>query len=506
MAAQPRFFIVRPDTKRVDADGKTYIIPGPIVPLVAADELPEWLDIPSAPRNLSIEQTVNLCNLGIASKSKDPYAVKIIQHATPVARQRAAAAKNLEAKSSNAVATLATQPPSITPASASNDEKATATTATPTAHRVDRTRAHEDETHTGAVSTSTTAASIHNPQAPPPQTQSEHPTMTNTNPAPGNNTIANNTNYCRHWCRYGNCKRGVRCRYLHAMPTTTAELAAIGLREIPAWWMAAAAGVGSNSTPSARLRPHQHRQPHQYHQQQQRQQQQEEHHHQQQQHPQQHHPQHAQQSRHHHHNIDSGRHSQNHNHGQPDPGAAAAGSVGSDGVLDPRDIRFALARQLTLRRAQDHAHAHTQTHAGDIAAGGGASGAGASGAGNGGSGATAAAAVGGRNRGRKVQLRETVALLRELGLGTGGWWPRREGLWWGGPEEDLVAVSVAAADDDDHDDGAGGQMQDGLAAELESGPDRGDVVDGGGEEGKRVMGGFGQLVVAAENVDKLVDV
>ncbi|KAH6651048.1 hypothetical protein F5144DRAFT_626005 [Chaetomium tenue] len=558
MAAQPRFFIVRPDTERVDADGKTYIIPGPLVPLVAVDELPEWLDIPSVPRNLSIAQTMNLSNLGIASKSKDPYAVRIVHHATPLALQRAAAANN-------AVVAPATQPLSLTPASASNDRKATATPATPTAkpaaHRVGRTQAHQDEAHTDAVSTSTTTASVHNPQPPPPQTQPKHAAITNTNTTPANNTAiassssANNTvaktEYCRHWCRYGNCRWGMRCRYLHAVPTTAAELAAIGLREIPAWWRTVAAGVRANTTPVAGLHPHQHHQQfhqdhhhhqqqqqehyyhqHQYHQHQYPQHQFHQHHH-----PQHQYPQHAHPSRYHHPNIYDNHHSQGYHPDQPDPGAAAAGSTGSDRALDPRDIRFAAALQLPLRRAQDHGHTHP-AHTGDVSGGAGASGPGASspGPGTGGS-AAVAAVVGARDRSRRAQFREAVALPRELGFGAGGGGgggggagagharQRRKGgreinplqrvhgngvanrgVVVGRPEEELVAASVAAA----AAGGDGGQVQDAIAAELEPEPEpepvQGDGADGGGEEGEEVSGGIVQPVVAAEDVEKLVDV
>ena len=47
------------------------------------------------------------------------------------------------------------------------------------------------------------------------------------------------TNFCRHWCRHGTCKWGMYCRYTHSMPTQAEDLARVGLKEFPPWWMAA---------------------------------------------------------------------------------------------------------------------------------------------------------------------------------------------------------------------------------------------------------------------------
>ncbi|KAK8042101.1 hypothetical protein PG993_006624 [Apiospora rasikravindrae] len=59
----PRHFLVRPATTKHTASG-TITTPGPMVPLIAVDELPEWIDIASVPRELTVEQTMGLQNLG----------------------------------------------------------------------------------------------------------------------------------------------------------------------------------------------------------------------------------------------------------------------------------------------------------------------------------------------------------------------------------------------------------------------------------------------------------
>jgi hypothetical protein len=66
----PDHFLVRPGTK----DGK----PGPIVPLIAVDQLPDWMQLVGVPRELDAEQTIGLMNLGIIDKEDgDVYEVRL---------------------------------------------------------------------------------------------------------------------------------------------------------------------------------------------------------------------------------------------------------------------------------------------------------------------------------------------------------------------------------------------------------------------------------------------
>ncbi|KAI1142804.1 hypothetical protein F5Y05DRAFT_420688 [Hypoxylon sp. FL0543] len=70
----PQHFVVRPGVTKHTASG-TVTSPGPIVPLVAVDQLPEWLDLSGVPRELSVEQTVGLTNLGTAIRNPEFYTV-----------------------------------------------------------------------------------------------------------------------------------------------------------------------------------------------------------------------------------------------------------------------------------------------------------------------------------------------------------------------------------------------------------------------------------------------
>ncbi|KAK4160976.1 hypothetical protein QBC43DRAFT_358858 [Cladorrhinum sp. PSN259] len=73
-ACRPRFFVIRKG------------IPRRIVPLVAADELPEWIRIIGCPRELKPEEASGLYNLGdFCGRSKEPYSVEIVHELAPAA-------------------------------------------------------------------------------------------------------------------------------------------------------------------------------------------------------------------------------------------------------------------------------------------------------------------------------------------------------------------------------------------------------------------------------------
>ncbi|KAJ4417758.1 hypothetical protein N0V85_001729 [Neurospora sp. IMI 360204] len=79
MIPRPQFFVVRPDTEVLRNDtGAIQREQGPMVPLVAVDELPDWIDI-GLPRELTVEQTIGLYNLGMVPHNGDAYRVRIIE-------------------------------------------------------------------------------------------------------------------------------------------------------------------------------------------------------------------------------------------------------------------------------------------------------------------------------------------------------------------------------------------------------------------------------------------
>ncbi|KAK3309652.1 uncharacterized protein B0T15DRAFT_10310 [Chaetomium strumarium] len=271
MVPRPQFFVVRPDTKTSSADGRVYTVHGAIVPLVAVDELPEWLDLVGVPRGLTAKQTVGLYNLGTVSKGDGSYAVNIHRASTAgsAARDSSIAMNNMEAKQAEYATVNA--PSTSSPSGVKAPSVAAA--ATTHAHPADNMKAHWSEAHARALAISNNTAQ-QQPQAPllPPTSSppaqpplpgdpAKPTTMTtttstagNATPEPGATTAAS-TEYCRHWCHHGTCRWGPRCRYLHAMPTTRAELAEIGLSEIPAWWRIAT-GTATAGLPSTSLSSH----------------------------------------------------------------------------------------------------------------------------------------------------------------------------------------------------------------------------------------------------------
>ncbi len=52
LPARLRYFIIRPENDNLASDGRVQKEAGVIVPLVALDQLPDWLEVVGAPRNL----------------------------------------------------------------------------------------------------------------------------------------------------------------------------------------------------------------------------------------------------------------------------------------------------------------------------------------------------------------------------------------------------------------------------------------------------------------------
>ncbi|RYO91327.1 hypothetical protein DL766_002002 [Monosporascus sp. MC13-8B] len=68
----PRYFLVRPGTVKHTASSAV-TIPGPMVPLLPVDQLPEWMDVLGVPRELAVEQTAGLVNLGTVARGMPAF-------------------------------------------------------------------------------------------------------------------------------------------------------------------------------------------------------------------------------------------------------------------------------------------------------------------------------------------------------------------------------------------------------------------------------------------------
>ncbi|KAI0385802.1 hypothetical protein F5Y04DRAFT_276326 [Hypomontagnella monticulosa] len=309
----PQYFIVRPGVTKHTASGMV-TKPGPIVPLIAVDQLPEWLELPGVPRELDLEQTVGLTNLGVLERSPEFYEVHVYDSETDSGssrygihqrclehdfkRRHSPAIQNAESgllspdsgSESTASSPLAVHSRTnlVTATShstgRSNDGNKMFLANTKSLHcRIRTPTAATNKPPSNARPFIHTYPQLHtSPPSSPyiPYTPSSSPYPPRTNPyrpspslslssttAPRNrstvtptpintplSTTSNvNSVYCRHWCHRGTCRWGAHCRYAHAMPTTAGGLREVGLTHHPAWYAAAmsmAYGGGGDSSAS----------------------------------------------------------------------------------------------------------------------------------------------------------------------------------------------------------------------------------------------------------------
>ncbi|KAI0117347.1 hypothetical protein F4814DRAFT_459466 [Daldinia grandis] len=297
----PHYFIVRPGTVKHTASG-TVTTPGPIVPLVAVDQLPEWLDLLGVPRELSVEQTVGLRNLGTTVRNPEFYQVYMHNdlQATPATHKEDYITQTEKVQRDQAQGTNDSRLAPIDTPTISAEEGSTASSrVNPVSEpstitsglRIQATsnsnlHARPDKTRPNSSNNNTTT-SLHprfpsptvagstpptNPypfipvsvSAPVPFLPSWYPPSTCPSPFtatsrpkphpkhPPRTTNAHNhshthshtngspsSTYCKHWCHRGTCRWGAQCRYAHEMPTTAAGLRDVGLAHHPAWYTTA---------------------------------------------------------------------------------------------------------------------------------------------------------------------------------------------------------------------------------------------------------------------------
>src|SRR4051794_27550343 len=77
MTPHPLFFLVRPGVTVQTPSGPVQKQPGRMVPLIAVDELPDWIDVVGAPRELTAQQAIGRANLGNFFKAPGAYPVMI---------------------------------------------------------------------------------------------------------------------------------------------------------------------------------------------------------------------------------------------------------------------------------------------------------------------------------------------------------------------------------------------------------------------------------------------
>lgn len=290
MPPRVHHFIMRPEVVRRLPTGLA--VEQSLVPLVALDELPEWLDVLGVPRSLAPEQAAGLSNLGCYERQ----GVHDVEIVIDESESDAAGDANDASGTTGAVRGGGQKP-------ALGDEKPQQQPGLQQSRWADRANNH-DGTPGGRPEavTSTTVhptdgmAPPHIASPPSPATTASaprHPAMAASAPPnprqispslpapPHNNQSAavpdrtrqqprsgrpptppttppraeaakHRRAYCRHWIRHGTCKWGPDCRFAHAMPATLSGLAEAGLSEFPGWWTAAV-GLALASPPQPPL-------------------------------------------------------------------------------------------------------------------------------------------------------------------------------------------------------------------------------------------------------------
>lgn len=253
-------FIVRPD-----ADDGT---PGPIVPLVAVDQLPDWLQLSGVPRELDAEQTIGLTNLGIVD-NKDDSTFEVRLHHGKIrdilnnadektdlhssgggkgkakATRKKKAAPHAETKSKSIEKTASEESLPTSAGTSSSTELGLVEEPKPPVHPAERMlSASRHNTANIAVGTQARNSSSEKPLRP----HMTEATRTESRPAAPKDTTTKQdkqpTTFCRHWCHHGSCKWGLECRYQHRMPMTVDGLREVGLKDFPTWYLLMMSGGG----------------------------------------------------------------------------------------------------------------------------------------------------------------------------------------------------------------------------------------------------------------------
>lgn len=202
MQPRPDYFIVRPDTK----DG----MPGSIVPLIAVDQLPDWMQLVGVPRELDIEQTIGLTSLGIGEREGDNM-FEVRLHCDKIRAILGCADE----------ATEDTRTTTFCETKGKGNEKVAGNEKTLRPHMTKAT------------------SEVPRPTGPRPTTAEQDKQRT--------------AAFCRHWCYHGTCKWGLQCRHVHRMPTTVGGLREVGLKGFPAWYLTMMSDAGCELSGSSSI-------------------------------------------------------------------------------------------------------------------------------------------------------------------------------------------------------------------------------------------------------------
>jgi hypothetical protein len=271
MASYLRYFLVRPGAQQQANPGGAVSVSS-IVPLIAVDQLPEWIDIAGVPRKLTVDQTVGMSNLGTIPSDEEILDVRL--HRETLILMLGAPDSDAELSSHDSDDSESVKPnesrvrgrqfATVAVGQLMNlannvdhqqNKDALAKDSTAVTDGTSKDMVRQIQQHpaermltasrhatpsTGAIATAATS------QARTPHTQAHSVALETAKSAAhqakepkGIAPPRSSSSYCRHWCHHGTCMWGLLCRYQHNMPMTLAGLQEVGLKDFPRWWITA---------------------------------------------------------------------------------------------------------------------------------------------------------------------------------------------------------------------------------------------------------------------------
>lgn len=268
---RPAHFLVRPSFRSS--------VPGPIVPLIPLDLLPEFVEIVGIPRHLHPDMTVGMFNAGVLEKPGDfTYSMRFATPQSDFTRAQRGRHETQRTPSSDvtggpdssstAGSDHSFSSVNVPRTEASRVSSADEDTAYPTRKAVhlrgnltsqgpidrasSRPRGDNGTTYRGkqirepASSAERCKNGMNRNQHQKNDNQSQYGaddrgngnSNVNGSSMTDNSASTKGRSFCRHFCHHGTCKWGLACRYQHAMPMTLEGLQELGLNDWPAWFRA----------------------------------------------------------------------------------------------------------------------------------------------------------------------------------------------------------------------------------------------------------------------------
>ncbi|EFX04167.1 zinc finger DNA-binding protein [Grosmannia clavigera kw1407] len=241
MPARASHYVVRPGPTTRLPSGMVVQEPGRFVPLIAIDQLPDWLEVVGVPRQLLFSQAVDMIAIGAVARPSD-----LQIHNSTLANDDVFEVRVLRRHDSD----IAVPPAAVFPASPAVSATASSTTLGMAAERAtmkDMSTKNTSTPRKAAASDSdawSRDGSVSSWSREPRSRAGRSATPSNiwtvksakTTKPPKASTDMSDRQPCRHWCQTGKCSFKSGCKFSHVMPETIKGLRVVGLSRFPDWY------------------------------------------------------------------------------------------------------------------------------------------------------------------------------------------------------------------------------------------------------------------------------